>query len=242
MKSLTLSIDTSPETLAILEKILSRQTRIKKLNTAELSESSVWKYIGKLHQSRSIILFGCDLRCDLERCKKRFLFIKSYNNLPILKITPVIPKKSRFVFIPVCLFEGERSSFPYAHSILAILHHYCDLQVSLSKKDRTFKSFHKIVQVQKTIQEQRKKLKLPEICAKLGCSAFWLSREFRRLCGIAFKDYQRRILMCEALRKIIFYDEQIKAVAYELGYKPIALIKNFKQIFGCTPGWLRRAI
>ncbi|MCM1057634.1 MAG: helix-turn-helix transcriptional regulator [Firmicutes bacterium] len=104
-------------------------------------------------------------------------------------------------------------------------------------------------QVQKIVEEidecirQRKdeKLTLSDLSQKFGYSEFHVSRKFRELSGMRFRDYLRYRKLAFALKEVRDTKRGLLEIGLDHGFaSQEAFTRAFKEAYGITPGKYRR--
>jgi len=126
---------------------------------------------------------------------------------------------------------------------------------SLSEMDPAFRSFHaeepqaggdpSDVYTDRAIEEIRLRyvsdITVEETASKLGISAGYLSRIFKKKTGRTFYDYLAFIRMRQAMELLLDPTIRIQEVADRVGYLDQRYFsQRFRQIVGCTPSEYRQ--
>ncbi|MDE7390380.1 MAG: helix-turn-helix transcriptional regulator [Lachnospiraceae bacterium] len=103
--------------------------------------------------------------------------------------------------------------------------------------------------VQKVVDEIDKCIKnkdneelvLTKLSEKLGYSEFYVSRKFKEISGMQFKDYLRCRKLAFALKDIRDTNERILEIALYYGFSSHeAFTRSFKELYGITPSSYRK--
>lgn len=106
--------------------------------------------------------------------------------------------------------------------------------ITLYKESRNQKNVNMVKDYIK--EKYAEEISLNEVANYVGLSPFYLSRCFKRLVGISFKDYLIKIRIDKAKSLIRGTGKTIKEVAYEVGYTdPNYFSKAFKKVVGISP-------
>lgn len=88
---------------------------------------------------------------------------------------------------------------------------------------------------------QDEALTLRELSRKLGYSEFYLTRKFRVISGLQFRDYLRRRKLAFALKEVRDTDRGILDIAFDYGFSSHeAFTRAFKALYGVTPSAYRK--
>ncbi len=86
-----------------------------------------------------------------------------------------------------------------------------------------------------------KKVELEDIASLLGYSPKYMSRLFKQKTGINFNKYRTKIKMEKAKHYLLNTDNQIKNIAFEIGYENSeSFVRTFKKQTGLTPTEYRK--
>jgi len=84
-------------------------------------------------------------------------------------------------------------------------------------------------------------LSLSRLSAKLGYSEFYLSRKFREISGMQFRDYLRYRRLAFALKELRDTESGILDIALQYGFSSHeAFTRAFKEAYGVTPSEYRQ--
>lgn len=82
---------------------------------------------------------------------------------------------------------------------------------------------------------------LQTLSQKLGYSEFYLSRKFREISGLQFRDYLRYRKLAFALKEVRDTDQGILKIALDYGFSSHeAFTRAFKEAYGIAPSEYRR--
>lgn len=82
---------------------------------------------------------------------------------------------------------------------------------------------------------------LSRLAHKLGYSEFYISRKFREISGMRFRDYLRQRTLAFALKAVRDTDKGLLDIALDYGFSGHeAFSRSFKEAYGITPGEYRR--
>ena len=99
-----------------------------------------------------------------------------------------------------------------------------------------------IDEIDKCIQNQNDEaLTLKTIAEQLNYSEFYLSRKFREISGMQFRDYLRHRRLAFALKEVRDTDKGILKIAMDYGFSSNeAFTRAFREAYGVTPSAYRR--
>lgn len=107
--------------------------------------------------------------------------------------------------------------------------------------------WHRLVQImtEKTDQcimkRQTEDAALSALAQRLGYSEYYVSRKFREISGMNFRDYFRKRKMSFALKEVRDTPRRLLEIALDYGFSSHeAFSRSFKEIYGVTPGEYRR--
>ncbi len=106
-----------------------------------------------------------------------------------------------------------------------------------------FRNIQKILEeIDACIRSQDEEaLVLAKLAKKLNYSEFYLSRKFKEISGMQFKDYLRSRKLAFALKDIRDTQEGILDIALKYGFSSHeAFTRSFKELYGITPSDYRR--
>ena len=128
-------------------------------------------------------------------------------------------------------------------AVLRILLLICEKYASFDKSPKT--ESHLLSSLKKAIgyvkAESGREISLDEISNFVGLSKFYFTREFRRITGYSFVDYQKTV-RCEKARVLLLStDESIKEVGQKCGFENQSYFSRiFKEYSGLTPSEYRK--
>lgn len=98
-----------------------------------------------------------------------------------------------------------------------------------------------VVKIDDSIKKQNDEaLTLSNLSRSLGYSEYYLSRKFREISGMSFRDYLRHRKLAFALKDIRDTEERILDIAVKYGFSSHeAFTHAFKDVYGITPGEYR---
>lgn len=114
----------------------------------------------------------------------------------------------------------------------------CEKHANFDKSPKT--DSHLLSSIKKSIgyvkAESEREISLDEISSFVGLSKFYFTREFRRITGYSFVDYQKNV-RCERARGLLLAtDESIKEIGLRCGFENQSYFsKIFKEYSGLTP-------
>ena len=81
---------------------------------------------------------------------------------------------------------------------------------------------------------------LSRLAGKLGYSEFYISRKFREISGMSFRDYLRQRTLAFALKEVRDTSRGLLEIALDHGFSSHeAFSRSFKEAYGVTPGEYR---
>ena len=81
---------------------------------------------------------------------------------------------------------------------------------------------------------------LSRLAGKLGYSEFYISRKFREISGMSFRDYLRQRRLAFALKEVRDTSRGLLDIALDYGFSSHeAFSRSFKEAYGVTPGEYR---
>lgn len=90
-------------------------------------------------------------------------------------------------------------------------------------------------------QHSDEELTLRALSAKLGYSEFYITRKFREISGMPFRDYLRRRRLAYALKEVRDGGRGLLEIAVDYGFSSHeAFTRAFKDAYGVTPSEYRR--
>lgn len=97
-------------------------------------------------------------------------------------------------------------------------------------------------EIDQCIKEYRdEELSLHMLSSKLGYSPFYMTRKFKEISGMQFRDYLRQRKLAFALKKIRDSQKSMLEIALDYGFSSHeAFTRAFKQLYGITPSAYRR--
>ena len=101
-----------------------------------------------------------------------------------------------------------------------------------------FRNIQKVVEeIDKRIRSQEdESLVLTQLAEKLGYSEFYVSRKFKEISGMQFKDYLRCRKLAFALKDIRDTTDGILDIGLRYGFSSHeAFTRSFKELYGVTP-------
>ncbi len=128
-------------------------------------------------------------------------------------------------------------------AVLKILLLICEKYASFDKSPKT--ESHLLSSVKKAIgyvkAESKREISLDEISNFVGLSKFYFTREFRRITGYSFVDYQKNV-RCERARELLLAsNESIREVGQMFGFENQSYFSRiFKEYSGVTPSEYRK--
>jgi len=101
---------------------------------------------------------------------------------------------------------------------------------------------HVISEMDRCIRNQEDEtLTLESLAQKLGCSRSYLSRKFREISGMSFRDYLRQRRLAFALKQVRDTDLGLLDIALLYGFSSHeAFTRAFRENFGVTPSEYRK--
>jgi AraC-like DNA-binding protein len=189
-----------------------------------------------------LIFLVCDFQCSLAYCYEKFELAHFSKDIPfaVVRFLPVGKPDLLTARFSLSFFEkyhfsaGQeniidklRSSESYSRNLISRLH---PSQIA-----------SKVLTLQTEIAENPNAIfDLRELAEKVRLSQSWTSHRFKEITGMTLQRFVMRNHLCYALWKIISTDKLIKAIALDLGYKPLAFCQRFRIEFGVAPTFLRK--
>lgn len=98
-----------------------------------------------------------------------------------------------------------------------------------------------IEEIDQGIREEDNRLSLSYFADKLGYSEFHLSRKFKEISGMQFRDYLRNRKLAFALKELRDTEDGILDIAVKYGFSSHeAFTRAFREVYGITPSDYRR--
>ncbi|MBC7361462.1 MAG: helix-turn-helix transcriptional regulator [Candidatus Aminicenantes bacterium] len=229
-----LLISSRRETEELIKETFGRRISLSIIQDVEESE---------LDDSFCLIMAECDYNCNLDKCLKKFLFIFNHRSVSAVLLKPVVTRdrSSNPGFFLRILNNIESKAVQ--KDVLSWLK---DSEYHFGSGNMSFSAFNpeqKIIQVEKSIVEEGKKLSRLEDLAKIsGWSLAWLSANFHKFSGILFRTFRARERCCYALWELVSTNKPIKTIAIQAGYEPLYFSSLFKRFFRIPPSSLRSLI
>ena len=100
-----------------------------------------------------------------------------------------------------------------------------------------------VEEVDECIEKQNDEtLTLSRLARKLGYSEFYISRKFREISGMNFRDYLRQRTLAFALKEVRDTTRGLLEIALDYGFSSHeAFSRSFKDVYGITPNEYRNA-
>lgn len=90
-------------------------------------------------------------------------------------------------------------------------------------------------------RHEDEELALSALAAKLGYSEFYLTRKFREIAGLSFRDYLRKRRLALAVQEVRDSERSLLDIALDYGFSSHeAFTRAFKGLYGVTPSEYRR--
>ena len=91
------------------------------------------------------------------------------------------------------------------------------------------------------LRHEDEKLALSALAEKLGYSEFYITRKFREIAGLSFRDYLRRRRLALAVQEVRDSERSLLDIALDYGFSSHeAFTRAFKGLYGVTPSEYRR--
>lgn len=100
-----------------------------------------------------------------------------------------------------------------------------------------------IEEIDQGIRDEDDRLSLSYFADKLGYSEFHLSRKFKEISGMQFRDYLRNRKLAFALKELRDTEDGILDIAVKYGFSSHeAFTRAFREVYGITPSDYRRTL
>lgn len=98
-----------------------------------------------------------------------------------------------------------------------------------------------VEEIDESIQKRNDEtVTLSRLAGKLGYSEFYISRKFREISGMHFRDYLRQRTLAFALKEVRDTSKGLLNIALDYGFSSHeAFSRSFKEAYGVTPGEYR---
>ena len=142
--------------------------------------------------------------------------------------------------------EPTRNSFPARVQLLQLFLHVFGSNFLPPRADVTggFDAGERLKQMlNQTPVNDLLELSFSELASQTGCSPRHVSRLFKELVGVSFREKQAELRLARACELLAATDSKVVDVAMESGYQSTSLFSAmFKQRFGTSPAkWRERA-
>ena len=225
--------------LKTIKKILGGDVQFEKLEIKSSKDEIV-----PHHKDIQFFFVGCDYKCSLQQCLKKFEFLSEYKEIPFLIICPLLMRmKDRFSeFFLFSLYE-DCAMLPIQEKILEQMKIWVDHLLFSGRQVHMADPIYKVLEVQRRIvSSPQKREGLSSLATRVNLSPSWLSFKFREISGVPLKKFILRKKFCYSLWQIVSTQKPIKTIALDLGYKPLSFTKRFHALFGVTPSAVRKKI
>lgn len=225
--------------LKVIKKILYGNIKFERLEIKYINDEII-----PYNEDIQFFFVGCNYKCRLHPCLKKFVFLSENKQIPFLIICP--------------LALSMRDQF--SDSFLFSLYENCTLTSTQEKIIKQMKMWvnhslfsgirvhptnpiSKILEVQRRIvSSSQERESLLSLAASMDISPSWLSFKFGEISGVTLEKFKLRKKFCYSLWQIVSTQKPIKTIAFDLGYKPLSFTKRFHAFFGVPPSAIRRKL
>lgn len=193
-----------------------------------------------IENDSSLILMGCNYRCELKPCLKKLTFL--YQN-----------KKIPFMIVRKSLLKENYKSLNTIFFSIYQDQNLGSLNENMSNQINNFKNYHlftgnippsnkinKILEAQKyLIENPEKRETLSSLANKIDFSPAWMSYQFKEISGISYEQFSIKIRLCHSLWEVLTTRKLLKTIALDHGYRPLSFTKRFHSAFGICPSEIR---
>lgn len=232
--------------ISVENKILNTITKILKgIVRLEKRDGKVSKdNIIAQHDDVQFFFVGCNYKCQLQQCLKKFVFLSETKEIPFMIIRPPLSARkdqSSELFLSSLYEDYELTSSQ--QKILNQMKASLDHLFLSGKLGHPTDSIFKIFEIQRIlVTNPQQKFSLSSLAASYDFSLSWLSYKFKEISGLPFKNFELMTKFCYSLWQIVSTQNSIKRIALEIGYKPLSFSKRFHDMFEVAPSIIRKKL
>ena len=239
MPEKVIAISLENKILKTITKILKETVRIEKWDE-EVSKNGTISQ----HDGTQFLFVGCNYKCHLQKCLKRFVFLSERKEIPFMIIRPLLTvRNDRYseLFFSSLYEDYELTSSQ--ERILDQMNASLDHLLFSGKIGHPTNPMFKILEVQRMlVTNPQQKYTLSSLATALNFSPSWLSCKFREISGLPLKNFELMTKFCYSLWQIVSTRNSIKRIALEIEYKPLSFSKRFHAVFGVAPSEIRKKL
>lgn len=220
-----------------IKQVLGKEVRFEMLNIESADKNLLF-----CPQNIDFFFVGCDYRCELQFCLKKFIFLSEYKKIPFLMINPLCLRTE--VQLPELFLISGLEDYTFTadqEKILDKIKAYLDHSIFSGRLFHPSSLHYKVLEVQRIIlSNPGLRGNVSSLAARVNLSLSWLSSKFKEISGVPLETFILKKKLCYSLWKIISTQEPIKTIALEIGYRPLSFSKRFHDFYGVAPSAIRK--